>query len=68
MTNITMVEVFTEQVFDYIRNQYGKNTLKNVQTDKNKSTISKIIQSSSNQSDSVEHTANKIIAMLRMNP
>jgi hypothetical protein len=68
MTNITMVEVFTEQVFDYIRNQYGKNILKNVQTDKNKSTISKIIQSSSNQSDSVEHTANKIIAMLRMNP
>ena len=65
---MTTVEMFNEQVFDYIRNQYGKNTLKNVQADKHKSTVNKLLESSSTKNDSVEHTANKIIAMLRMNP
>lgn len=65
---MTTVEVFSEQVFDYIRNQYGKNTLKNVQADKHKTTVNKLLESSSTKNDTIEHSANKIIAMLRMNP
>lgn len=66
--NTSAIEVFSEQIFDYIRNQYGKNILKNVQSDKNRTVLNKIMESSSCQNDTVEHTANKIIAMLRMNP
>lgn len=59
---------FIDQVFEYINAQYGKNTLKTVQINNNKSVVDKIVTSSIRQEDSVEHTANKIIAMLRINP
>ncbi len=59
---------FIDQVFEYINAQYGKNTLKTVQINNNKSVVDKIVTSSIRQEDSIEHTANKIIAMLRINP
>lgn len=59
---------FIDQVFEYINAQYGKSTLKTVQINNNKSVVDKIVTSSIRQEDSVEHTANKIIAMLRINP
>ena len=65
---MTVANNFSDQVFDYIRNQYGKNTLKMVQSDTNKNTVSKLLTVAENQNDDVTHTANKIIAMLRMNP
>lgn len=65
---MTVTNNFSDQVFDYIRNQYGKNTLKMVQSDTNKNTVSKLLTVAENQNDDVTHTANKIIAMLRMNP
>ena len=65
---MTVSNTFHDQVFDYIRNQYGKNTLKNVQADKHKTTVNKLLESSSTKNDTIEHSANKIIAMLRMNP
>lgn len=65
---MTVSNTFHDQIFDYIRNQYGKVVLKNVQSDQNKSVVSKLIDSSSKQNDTVEHASNKIIAMLRMNP
>lgn len=64
----TTENTFSDQVFTYIMSEYGKQTLKNVQTDKNKSVVIKVLNSSSRQNDTVEHTGNKIIAMLRMNP
>jgi hypothetical protein len=42
--------------------------LKTVQINNNKSVVDKIVKSSMRQEDTVEHTANKIIAMLRINP
>ena len=59
---------FIDQVFEYIKIQYGKNILKTVQINNNKSVVDKIVTSSIRQEQSVEHTANKIIAMLRVNP
>lgn len=65
---MTVSNTFPDQVFDYIRNQYGKNTLKLVQSDNHKNLVSKILINSESKNDDVTHTANKIIAMLRMNP
>lgn len=59
---------FANQVFSYISNQYGNNMLKQVQAETNKVTVTKILGSSMNQKDTVDHTANKVIAMLRINP
>jgi len=64
----TASDKFADDIFTYIRNQYGKNVLKTVQSDKNKSVVSKLLESAANQHDDVEHAANKIIAMLRLNP
>lgn len=64
-------EIITEnsdKIFNYIENQYGSNTLKKVQSQKNKKTVAKLLQFSEQNAESVEHTANKIIAMLRLNP
>jgi hypothetical protein len=65
---VNITSPFIDQVFDYINTQYGKNMLKTVQINNNKSVVDKIVTSSMRQEDTVEHTANKIIAMLRINP
>lgn len=61
-------DTFTSQIFNYIRNEYGGSVLKKVQLKKNETVTSKLLESSSRQNDDVEHAANKIIAMLRLNP
>lgn len=61
------VDSFADKIFDYIRNQYGKNVLSMIKSDANKTKVSKLIESASNQNDEIAHAANKIIAMLRMN-
>ena len=65
---MSATDVFADQIFQYIVNQYGKNTLNKVKADKHKALLNKLIDSASHQNDTVEHAANKIIAMLRMNP
>lgn len=65
---MTVSNTFPDQVFDYIRNQYGKNTLKLVRADNHKNLVLKILTNSESKNYDVTHTANKIIAMLRMNP
>lgn len=65
---MSRVESFGDQIFQYILNRYGTQTLSKIQSEKNKSIVTKVVQSSCNQNDSVEHAANKVVAMLRMNP
>jgi hypothetical protein len=62
------VDTFAEKIFSYIHKQYGKNSLNTVQSASNKIAVDKLIESSKKQNDTVEHAANKIVAMLRMNP
>jgi hypothetical protein len=59
---------FANNIFDYIFNQYGKNVLNAVKSDKNKSIVTKLLESSNRQNDEIAHAANKIVAMLRVNP
>jgi|APGre2960657404_1045060.scaffolds.fasta_scaffold04872_2 hypothetical protein len=59
---------FGNQVFDFVYKQYGKQMVENIKLDRNKNTVNKLIESSSRKNDTIEHTGNKIIAMLRLNP
>ncbi len=65
---MTTVVSFTNSVFDYISTHYGNATLSTVKSETNKSTVNRLIESSLRQSNDISHTANKIIAMLRINP
>jgi hypothetical protein len=65
---MSQVESFGNDIYQHILNQYGKTMLSRIQASKHKTLVSKLIDSASNQNDTVEHAANKIIAMLRMNP
>ena len=62
------VESFNKNVFDYISTEYGNSTLKKVQTTKNKDTVKHLLEDSRTKTYEVNRTANKIIAMLRLNP
>jgi hypothetical protein len=62
------VESFNKNVFDYISTEYGNSTLKKVQTAKNKDRVKYLLEDSRTKSYEVNRTANKIIAMLRLNP
>ena len=61
------VDTFSSQVFNYIRNEYGSAILKKVQLKKNQNVVSKVLESSVRQEDTVDHAGNKVIAMLRLN-
>lgn len=63
-----MITENSDKIFNYIKKQYGSNVLTKVQSQKNKQTVTKLLQFSEQNVESVEHTANKIIAMLRLNP
>lgn len=62
------VDSFADQIFSYIKRQYGEQTLSNVKSTKHNSIVTKLIESSAINNSNIEHAANKIIAMLRMNP
>lgn len=59
---------FSDQIFNFILNQYGKSVLEKVKAESNKSVVNRLVSSSSAENYSVERTANKIVAMLRLNP
>lgn len=59
---------FTSEVFAFIENTYSKNLLRKVKNKDNTNTVDKILSDSLSKEYSVEKTANKIIAMLRLNP
>lgn len=62
------VNTFNKDVFNYISSEYGNSTLKKVQTAKNKDRVKHLLEDSRTRSYEADRTANKIIAMLRLNP
>tara|TARA_B100000900_G_C19924578_1_gene451086 strand:+ start:190 stop:390 length:201 start_codon:yes stop_codon:yes gene_type:complete len=62
------VDTFNKNVFNYISTEYGNNILKKVQTAKNKDKVKHLLEDSRTRKYETDHTANKIIAMLRLNP
>jgi hypothetical protein len=59
---------FTSEVFAFIENTYNKNVLRKVKNKDNNTVVDNILADSLTKEYSVEKTANKIIAMLRLNP
>jgi hypothetical protein len=59
---------FTYEVFAFIENTYGKNVLRKVKNKDNNTVVDNILADSLTKEYDVEKTANKIIAMLRLNP
>jgi hypothetical protein len=61
-------DTFNKSVFNYISTEYGNSTLKKVQTSKNKHRVKLLLEDSRTKGYDADRTANKIIAMLRLNP
>jgi hypothetical protein len=65
---MTKIDKFNKSVFNYISTEYGNSTLKKVQTSKNKDKVKYLLEDSRNRDYDTDRTANKIIAMLKLNP
>lgn len=65
---MTKIDAFNKNVFNYISTEYGNSTLKKVQTSKNKDKVKYLLEDSRTRDYCAGKTANKIIAMLRLNP
>ena len=63
-----VADSFSEEVYGYILSQYGEAMLTRVKSTQNNETVNRLLESSAKNNDDVSHTANKIIAMLRINP
>ena len=63
-----VADSFSDEVYGYILSQYGEEMLIRVQSNQNNEIVNKLLESSARDSNDVKHTANKIIAMLRINP
>ena len=63
-----VADSFSDEVYGYILSQYGEEMLVRVQSNQNNEIVNKLLESSARDSNDVKHTANKIIAMLRINP
>jgi tRNA isopentenyl-2-thiomethyl-A-37 hydroxylase MiaE len=59
---------FSDQIFNFILNQYGKSVLEKIKQETNRTVVNRLVSSSSQENYSVERAANKIVAMLRLNP
>lgn len=59
---------FNSSVFAFIENTYGKSISRKVKQKNNSDVVDRILEDSRSKDYSVEKTANKIIAMLRINP
>ena len=59
---------FISEVFAYIENTYNKGLLRKVKYKKHSDIVDRLISSSLKNDYTVDRTANKIIAMLRLNP
>lgn len=66
MSTDTMISI--NSVFEYIRSEYGSSVLETVQNSKNDSIVNRVFDASVRTGKDVPHTANKIIAMLRLIP
>lgn len=60
--------LFADNILKYISKVYGQSVENSVKSKKNEDVFQRIVVSSEKQNQTVEHAANKIIAMLRMNP
>lgn len=65
---MTTTANFTSEVFAYIENNYNKNLLRRVKSKKNNEVVDRLLADSLQKEYEVSKTANKIIAMLRLNP
>ncbi len=65
---MTKIDIFNKNVFNYISTEYGNNTLKKVQTSKNKERVKQLLEDSRERDHTTDRAANKIIAMLRLTP
>lgn len=65
---MTEVIDFNSEVLNFVTENYGSKMLEKVTSKKNKETVNKILTDSKNNSYDIQKTANKIIAMLRINP
>ena len=59
---------FTSEVFAYIEQTYNKSTLRKVKNKNNNEIVDRILGDSLKKEYSVDKAANKILAMLRLNP
>jgi len=59
---------FTSEVFAFVEQQYNKSLLRKVKHKNNTDVVDKILGDSLKKEYSVSKTANKLIAMLRLNP
>ena len=59
---------FTSDVFAFIENTYNTHVLRKVKNKENNTVVDNILADSLTKEYGVEKTANKIIAMLRLNP
>ena len=62
------VNTFNKDVFNYISEKYGNNILKKVQKADSKTVVKSILNNSREHDYTVDRTANKILAMLKLNP
>ena len=65
---MTTTANFTSEVFTYIEQNYNKSLLRKVKQKQNNEVVDKVLADSLNKQYEVSRTANKIIAMLRLNP
>lgn len=59
---------FNKDVFKFIKRTYKENVLTSVQKKEHNTTVDRLLADSLTKEYSVEKTANKIVAMLRLNP
>ena len=65
---MTKIDAFNKDVFNYISEEYGNNILKKVQKSNSKTVVKCILNDSRKHDYPVDKTANKIVAMLKLNP
>ena len=65
---MTTTANFTSEVFAYVEQNYSKGLLRKVKQKENNETVDKILADCLKKQYEVSRTANKIIAMLRLNP
>ena len=59
---------FTSEVFTFIEVSYGKSVIKRVKAKKNNDVVERIMEDSRTKEYSVDKTAHKLMAMLRVIP
>jgi hypothetical protein len=65
---MTTTANFTSEVFAYIEQKYDKGLLRKVKQKQNNDVVDRLLADSLKKEYDVSKTANKIIAMLRLNP